>query len=81
MGLSEKFEISMLQVGIVVLFYGLYFGCLGSSMFCLCTGRDLVMIISQTMAKRVGYFSASGDLPKKSLGEDMCSICGVKVYI
>ncbi|KAJ3196272.1 hypothetical protein HK101_009537 [Irineochytrium annulatum] len=69
MGFSEKTELSMFQHfkgGVVILFYGLYFGTLG---------RDFVDSLSDRMAVRTGYFNRTG-FPKKHLRPNVCAICG-----
>ncbi|KAH8556263.1 RING finger protein 121-like protein [Umbelopsis sp. PMI_123] len=55
-----------MEIGIMFLSYGLYFGVLG---------RDLVEICSDRMAATIGYYSRDG-LPNKHLRENICAICG-----
>ncbi|KAJ3110483.1 hypothetical protein HDU96_006535 [Phlyctochytrium bullatum] len=66
LGASEQTEMAMFKAGIVMLFYGLYFGTLG---------RDFVDRLSDRMAIRTGYFSRTG-FPKKHLRPNVCAICG-----
>ncbi|KAJ3107058.1 hypothetical protein HDU97_005027 [Phlyctochytrium planicorne] len=65
-GVSEQTELNMFKGGLVILFYGLYFGTLG---------RDFVDRISDRMAIRTGYFNRTG-FPKKHLRPNVCAICG-----
>ncbi|KAI7899245.1 ring finger protein 175-like protein [Cokeromyces recurvatus] len=67
-GLSELFGIGpgFIQVGVLLLSYGLYFGVLG---------RDFVEICQDRMAATIGYYSKDG-LPNKYLGEGICAVCG-----
>ncbi|KAI8081833.1 uncharacterized protein B0P05DRAFT_63308 [Gilbertella persicaria] len=67
-GLAELFGMnpSMIQVGVLLLSYGLYFGVLG---------RDFVEICTDRMAATIGYYSKEG-LPNKYLGEGICAVCG-----
>ncbi|KAI8976516.1 hypothetical protein BDB01DRAFT_844472 [Pilobolus umbonatus] len=55
-----------IQIGILFLSYGLYFGVLG---------RDFVEICSDRMAATIGYHSKDG-LPSKYLSEGICAVCG-----
>ncbi|KAG1048034.1 hypothetical protein G6F46_010858 [Rhizopus delemar] len=57
---------SVMQVGLLMLCYGLYFGVLG---------RDFVEICTDRMAATIGYYSKDG-LPNKYLGEGICAVCG-----
>ncbi|KAI8373323.1 hypothetical protein BD560DRAFT_328180 [Blakeslea trispora] len=67
-GLAELFGFnpSMIQAGILLLSYGLYFGVLG---------RDFVEICTDRMAATIGYYNKEG-LPNKYLGEGICAVCG-----
>ncbi|KAI8394117.1 uncharacterized protein BYT42DRAFT_591552 [Radiomyces spectabilis] len=56
----------LMQAGILLLSYGLYFGVLS---------RDFVEICSDRMASTIGYFSKDG-LPSKHLSENICAVCG-----
>ncbi|KAL1919987.1 uncharacterized protein VTP21DRAFT_1133 [Calcarisporiella thermophila] len=57
---------SAIDIGIVLLCNGLYFGVLG---------RDIVEIISVRMASNLGYYSKEG-FPRKHLRGNTCAICG-----
>ncbi|KAH9251214.1 hypothetical protein BASA81_010909 [Batrachochytrium salamandrivorans] len=59
-------EASIFEMGVIVLFYGLYFGTLG---------RDFVDRLSDRMAVTMGYYSKTG-FPRKHLRDHMCAICG-----
>ena len=59
-------EASVFETGIVIMFYGLYFGTLG---------RDFVDRLADRMATSMGYYSRTG-FPKKHLRENTCAICG-----
>ncbi|ORZ38692.1 hypothetical protein BCR44DRAFT_36822 [Catenaria anguillulae PL171] len=52
--------------GLLVMFYGLYFGVLS---------RDFVEVLSDHMAQAIGYYSKDG-LPQKYLRENVCAVCG-----
>ncbi|XJO70609.1 hypothetical protein BDV3_000261 [Batrachochytrium dendrobatidis] len=54
------------ETGVLILFYGLYFGTLG---------RDFVDRLSDRMAVTMGYYSRTG-FPRKHLRDHMCAICG-----
>lgn len=56
----------VMQTGLLMLSYGLYFGVLG---------RDFVEICTDRMAATIGYYSKEG-LPNKYLGEGICAVCG-----
>jgi RING finger protein 121 len=55
-----------MDMGIYLLFYGLYYGVLG---------RDFAHICTDRMACKIGYFTHEG-LPKKVLEEGVCAVCG-----
>ncbi|KAI8907071.1 hypothetical protein DFJ77DRAFT_188531 [Powellomyces hirtus] len=59
-------EAKIFEAGIVLLFYGLYFG--------TCS-RDCVVLLSDRMAVNAGYHSRTG-FPAKHLRSNMCAICG-----
>ncbi|KAI9258695.1 hypothetical protein EDC94DRAFT_635633 [Helicostylum pulchrum] len=67
-GIAAVFGVGpeFIQVGILLLSYGLYFGVLG---------RDFVEICTDRMAATIGYYSKDG-LPSKFLSEDICAVCG-----
>ncbi|KAJ1540259.1 hypothetical protein HK096_011131, partial [Nowakowskiella sp. JEL0078] len=54
--------------GVILLFYGLYFGTLG---------RDIVDRVSDRMALNLGYYARVG-FPAKNLMVGVCAICGDK---
>uniref|UniRef100_A0A914C465 RING-type domain-containing protein n=1 Tax=Acrobeloides nanus TaxID=290746 RepID=A0A914C465_9BILA len=71
MGINLIFGIkanTCLDVGIYLLFYGLYYGVLG---------RDLAHICTDRLACKIGYFSHEG-LPQKFLESGVCAVCGGK---
>ena len=65
-GASIETEAHIFEGGIIILFYGLYFGTLG---------RDFVDRLSSHMATSIGYYSATG-FPSRTLNTDDCAICG-----
>ncbi|KAI8916011.1 hypothetical protein EDD86DRAFT_186297 [Gorgonomyces haynaldii] len=65
-GTSNKTEGDVFVTGILMMFYGLYFGTLG---------RDFVDRLSDRMAQAMGYYAKQG-FPKKHLRENTCAICG-----
>ncbi|KAI8977579.1 hypothetical protein BDF20DRAFT_906525 [Mycotypha africana] len=67
-GLAELFNAysGLIEFGVLLLCYGLYFGVLG---------RDFVEICTDRMAATIGYYSKDG-LPNKYLGEGVCAVCG-----
>lgn len=60
-----------MDVGLLILFYGLYFGVVG---------RDFAEVCSDTMAAHIGFYTATG-LPTKSLEENMCAVCGNEILV
>lgn len=58
-----------LQLGMLLLFNGIYFGVLS---------RDCVEVCSERMAASMGYHSKEG-LPKRHLGANICAVCGGNV--
>jgi len=73
MGLNLIFSIktsTSMDTGLYLLFYGLYYGVLG---------RDVAHVCTDRMACKVGYFTHEG-LPKKVLEDDVCAVCGNKIY-
>ncbi|XP_038056300.1 RING finger protein 121-like [Patiria miniata] len=60
-----------MDFGLVLLFYGLYYGVLG---------RDFAEICSEQMAARIGYYTKTG-LPGRALEDNICAVCGQKIYI
>ncbi|XP_042566335.1 RING finger protein 175 isoform X2 [Clupea harengus] len=65
-----KAEDSM-DVGVIMLFYGLYYGVMG---------RDFAEICSDYMASTIGYYSVGG-MPTRSLCDDICAVCGQKILV
>ncbi|KAK0417674.1 hypothetical protein QR680_013142 [Steinernema hermaphroditum] len=60
----------LLDMGILFMFYGLYYGVLG---------RDFAHICTDRLACKIGYFTHEG-LPKKVLETDVCAVCGEHLY-
>ncbi|CAJ0942273.1 unnamed protein product, partial [Mesorhabditis belari] len=54
-----------MDAGILLLFYGLYYGVLG---------RDFAHICTDRMACKIGYYTENG-LPKKTLNNNVCAVC------
>ncbi|CAJ0581217.1 unnamed protein product, partial [Mesorhabditis spiculigera] len=54
-----------MDAGILLLFYGLYYGVLG---------RDFAHICTDRMACKIGYYTENG-LPKKTLSDNVCAVC------
>ncbi|XP_064796922.1 RING finger protein 175 isoform X3 [Oncorhynchus masou masou] len=65
-----KAEDSM-DVGVIMLFYGLYYGVMG---------RDFAEICSDYMASTIGYYNVGG-MPSRSLTDDICAVCGQKILV
>ncbi len=65
-GLSETFDLGVFRNGIILMFYGIYFGVLG---------RDIIDRVSDMMATSLGYYNRTG-FPTKHLRENVCAICG-----
>ncbi|XP_073777895.1 RING finger protein 175 isoform X2 [Danio rerio] len=65
-----KAEDSM-DVGVIMLFYGLYYGVMG---------RDFAEICSDYMASTIGYYNM-GDMPSRNLNNDVCAVCGQKIFV
>lgn len=63
---SVETDAKIFVQGIVLLFYGLYFGVLS---------RDTVVVLSDRMAVAIGYYNPIG-FPEKQLTKDICAICG-----
>lgn len=57
-----------LDIGIMMLFYGTYYGV-------LC--RDFTDFLVDKLAAQIGYYNPNSALPSKSLRADICAICGV----
>jgi len=60
-----------MDVGLLFLFYGLYYGVLGRDMAELCTDK---------MAAHVGYYTPQG-MPTRQLESDICAVCGNKLLV
>ncbi|CAE1330945.1 RNF121_175 [Acanthosepion pharaonis] len=60
-----------MDVGLLVLFYGLYFGVVG---------RDFAEVCSDTMAAHIGFYTTTG-LPTKTLEQNMCAVCGNEILV
>lgn len=56
----------LMGMGLLFMFYGLYFGVLD---------RDFAEICAKRMASSIGYFTEKG-MPSKALNSDVCAICG-----
>ncbi|ETN80187.1 zinc finger, C3HC4 type [Necator americanus] len=68
MGLNFIFGLqstTCMDAGILLLFYGLYYGVLG---------RDFAHICTDRMACKIGYYTHDG-LPKKHLDDGVCAVC------
>ncbi|XP_005096944.1 RING finger protein 121 [Aplysia californica] len=60
-----------MDFGLLLLFYGLYFGVVS---------RDFAEVCADIMASHIGYYSATG-LPAKRLDPGMCAVCGNEIYM
>lgn len=58
-----------LDIGFMMLFYGIYYGV-------LC--RDFTDFLVDRLAARIGYYNPSSALPSKSLRNNICAICGME---
>jgi RING finger protein 121 len=58
-----------LDIGFMMLFYGIYYGV-------LC--RDFTDFLVDRLAARIGYYNPSSALPSKSLRNNVCAICGME---
>ncbi|XP_043918339.1 RING finger protein 175 isoform X1 [Protopterus annectens] len=65
-----KTEDSM-DFGVILLFYGLYYGVMG---------RDFAEICSDYMASTIGFYRVGG-MPTRALAEDLCAVCGQKIFV
>lgn len=54
-----------MEWGVLLLFYGLYFGVVG---------RDVAEVVTDLLASQVGYSSAGG-MPTRKLEAGMCAVC------
>ncbi|CAD5213167.1 unnamed protein product [Bursaphelenchus okinawaensis] len=57
---------TFMDLGLLLMFYGIYYGVLG---------RDFAHICTDRMACKIGYFTNEG-LPKKTLDPNVCAVCG-----
>uniref|UniRef100_V9L4T1 RING finger protein 175 n=1 Tax=Callorhinchus milii TaxID=7868 RepID=V9L4T1_CALMI len=65
-----KTEDSM-DFGVILLFYGLYYGVMG---------RDFAEICSDYMASTIGFYNF-GSMPSRNLSCDICAVCGQKIFV
>ncbi|XP_049791887.1 RING finger protein 121 [Schistocerca nitens] len=68
-GLNMVFEVKphvWMDVGLIFVFYGLYYGVLG---------RDIAEICADKMASHIGYYRADG-IPTRHLERGVCAVCG-----
>ncbi|XP_048412918.1 RING finger protein 175 isoform X1 [Stegostoma tigrinum] len=65
-----KTEDSM-DFGVILLFYGLYYGVMG---------RDFAEICSDYMASTIGFYNF-GSMPSRNLSDDICAVCGQKIFV
>lgn len=56
-----------LDLGVLMLFYGIYYGVLT---------RDFTDFLVDLLAANIGYYSPSSSLPSKQLNSKICAICG-----
>lgn len=61
-----------MDCGILLLFYGLYYGVLG---------RDLAEIAAETMASNAGFYTPAGTIPNRSLDPNVCAVCGNRLLL
>lgn len=57
------------DAGLMIMFYGLYYGVVG---------RDLADWTTDRLASHIGYYSKDG-LPRLKLGQNVCAACGNRV--
>ncbi|CAF4763878.1 unnamed protein product [Pieris macdunnoughi] len=60
-----------MDISLLTLFYGLYFGVLG---------RDVAEYCSERMASSVGYYTAEG-IPTRQLDQNVCAVCGNRLLV
>ncbi|XP_013398510.1 RING finger protein 121-like [Lingula anatina] len=60
-----------MDFGLLLLFYGLYFGVVG---------RDFAEVITDKMAAHIGYYTTTG-VPTRRLETDICAVCGNKILV
>jgi len=66
LGMFIEGQTKVIETGLIIAFYGLYFGILN---------KDTVDEISSRMALKIGYIQKQG-IPTKTLSTSICSICG-----
>ncbi|XP_064636124.1 E3 ubiquitin ligase Rnf121-like isoform X2 [Lineus longissimus] len=57
-----------MDFGLLLLFYGLYYGVVG---------RDFAEVCTDKMASHIGYYTTTG-MPTRQLEPDVCAVCGNK---
>lgn len=62
---------SWMDVSLLFIFYGLYYGVLG---------RDLSELCTDKMSASIGYYNVDG-MPTKSLPKDLCGLCAHKLFV
>lgn len=62
---------SWMDVALLLIFYGLYYGVLG---------RDLSELSTDKMSAQLGYYNVEG-IPTKSLPKDLCGLCANKLFV
>lgn len=60
-----------MDVALMLVFYGLYYGVLG---------RDLSELCTDKMTAHLGYYNIEG-IPTKSLPKDLCGLCAHKLFV
>lgn len=60
-----------MDVALLFIFYGLYYGVLG---------RDLSELSTDKMSCHIGYYNIDG-MPTKSLPKDLCGLCAHKLFV
>jgi len=66
LGMFIEGQTKILETGLIIAFYGLYFGILN---------KDTVDELSSRMSLNIGYIQKQG-IPTKNLSSNTCSICG-----
>lgn len=62
---------SWMDVGLLFLFYGMYYGVLG---------RDVSEAVTDRMACTIGYYTTTG-VPVRQLESNVCAVCGNKIHV
>ncbi|XP_045778236.1 RING finger protein 121 [Maniola jurtina] len=62
---------SWMDVGLMCMFYGVYFGVLG---------RDVAEYCTDKMAASIGYYTKEG-MPTRHLENNVCAVCGNKLLV